>query len=169
MQHQQGPAMSRSSGFTLIEMVVVLILMTIIAATVLGRSISTGDMDLNSETDKIRNHLRFAQAEAMKRSDTVWGIKSAGNEYWLFRTIAPDTNDVRLPGVAYSGASNRINEGDIGVTVSDFTVFFDRIGKPYTAYTDESINTPLASQLTISVTASETRSITVTPETGLVR
>jgi len=169
MQHQQWPAVSRSSGFTLIEMVVVLILMTIIAATVLGRSIATSDIDLNSETDKIRNHLRFAQAEAMKRSNTVWGIKSAGNEYWLFRTNAPDTNDVRLPGVAYSGASNRINEGDIGVTVSDFTVFFDRIGKPYTAYTDESINTPLASQLTISVTAGETRSITITPETGLVR
>ena len=153
----------------MIEMVVVLLLMTIIAATVLGRSIATGDMDLNSETDKIRNHLRFAQAEAMKRSDTVWGIKSAGNEYWLFRTNAPDTSAVRLPGVVYSGASNRISESDIGVTLSDFTVFFNQIGKPYTAYTSETINTPLASQLTISVTAGETRSITITPETGLIR
>jgi len=61
----------------MIEMVVVLLLMGIIAATVLGRSIATSDIDLNSETDKIRNHLRFAQAEAMKRSNTVWGIKSA--------------------------------------------------------------------------------------------
>jgi len=155
----------------MIEMVVVLLLMTIIAATVLGRSISTSDLDLNSETDKIRNHLRFAQAEAMKRSDTVWGIKSAGNEYWLFRRDNPDNaaNEVRLPGVVYSGASNRISESDIGVTLSDFTVFFNRIGKPYTAYTSETINTPLASQLTISVTAGETRSITITPETGLVR
>jgi type II secretory pathway pseudopilin PulG len=153
----------------MIEMVVVLLLMTIIAATVLGRSITTSDMDLNSETDKIRNHLRFAQAEAMKRSNTVWGIKSAGNEYWLFRTNAPDTNAVRLPGVVYSGASNRISESDIGVALSDFTIFFNRIGKPYTAYTSETINTPLASQLTISVTAGETRSITITPETGLIR
>ncbi len=163
--------MSRSSGFTMIEMVVVLLLMTIIAATVLGRSISTSDMDLNSETDKIRNHLRFAQAEAMKRSNTVWGIKSAGNEYWLFRNNDPDTaaNEVRLPGVVYSGASNRINESDIGVTLSDFTVFFNRIGKPYSAYTSETTNTPLASQLAISVTAGEARSITITPETGLIR
>jgi len=153
----------------MIEMVVVLLLMTIIAATVLGRSITTSDLDLNSETDKIRNHLRFAQAEAMKRSNTVWGIKSEGNEYWLFRTTTPDTNEVRLPGVVYSGASHRISEGDIGVTLSDFTVFFDRIGKPYTAYTSETVNTPLANQLTISVTAGETRSITITPETGLVR
>jgi len=153
----------------MIEMVVVLILMTIIAATVLGRSITSSDLDLNSETDKIRNHLRFARAEAMKHSNTVWGIKSAGNEYWLFRTTNPDTNEVRLPGVIYSGASNRISESDIGVTVSDFTVFFDRIGKPYTAYTSETVNTPLAAQLTIGVTAGETRSITIAPETGLIR
>jgi type II secretory pathway pseudopilin PulG len=155
----------------MIEMVVVLLLMTIIAATVLGRSISTSDLDLNSEADKIRNHLRFAQAEAMKRSNTVWGIKSAGSEYWLFRTDNPDNaaNEVRLPGVVYSGASNRISESDIGVTLSDFTIFFDRIGRPYSAYTSEIINTPLASQLTISVTAGETRSITITPETGLIR
>jgi len=73
----------------MIEMVVVLLLMGIIAATVLGRAITTSDLDLNSETDKIRNYLRYAQAEAMKRSNTVWGIKSAGNEYWLFRDIKP--------------------------------------------------------------------------------
>jgi len=155
----------------MIEMVVVLLLMGIIAATVLGRSIATSDIDLNSETDKIRNHLRFAQAEAMKRSNTVWGIKSAGNEYWLFRDTNPDNaaNEVRLPGVAYSGASNRINEADIRATVSDFTVFFDRIGKPYTAYTNETTNTPLASQLTINVTAGGSRPITITPETGFIR
>jgi prepilin-type N-terminal cleavage/methylation domain-containing protein len=162
---------SRSPGFTLVEMVVVLLLMAIIAATVLGRAISTADIDLNSETDQIRNHLRFAQAEAMKRSNTVWGIKSAGNEYWLFRDIAPDiaANEVRLPGVSYSGAGSRIQEADIGVTVSDFTVFFDRIGKPYTAYTSEAVNTPLAITLTITISAGESRAITIEPETGLVR
>ena len=106
----------------------------------------------------------------MKRSDTVWGIKSSGNEYWLFRTTNPDANEVQLPGVDYSGGSNRITEAAIGVTISDFTVFFDRIGKPYTAYTTEITNTPLANQLTVTVTAgSQNRTITVTPETGLVR
>jgi Tfp pilus assembly protein FimT len=152
-------------------MVVVLLLMAIIAATVLGRAISTAEIDLNSETDQIRNHLRFAQAEAMKRSNTVWGIKSEGNEYWLFRDTTPDirANEVKLPGVSYSGGSSRISEADIGVTVSDFTVFFDRIGKPYTAYTSDAVNTPLASRLTINVTAGESRAITIEPETGLVR
>jgi len=157
----------RQSGFTMIEMVVVLLLMGIIAATVLGRAITTSDLDLNSETDKIRNHLRYAQAEAMKRSNTVWGIKSAGNEYWLFRDTNPDNaaNEVRLPGVAYSGASNRINEADIKVTVSDFTIFFDRIGKPYSP----NAASALINQLSIEVKAGESRYITITPETGFIR
>jgi type II secretory pathway pseudopilin PulG len=57
----------------MIEIVVVLLLMGILAATVLGRSITSSNLDLNSATDKVRNQLRFAQAEAMKRSDTTWG------------------------------------------------------------------------------------------------
>jgi hypothetical protein len=91
-----------------------------------------------------------------------------GNQYWLFRGTDPNNaaNEVRLPGVVYSGASNRINVADTGFTLSGFTVFFDRIGKPYTAYTDETINTALAGTLSISVSG---RSITITPETGLIR
>jgi hypothetical protein len=57
-----------------------------------------------------------------------------------------------------------------GVTVSGFTVFFDSIGKPYTAYSSRTVNTPLVGQMSITVSAgSDNRSITVTPETGLIR
>ena len=148
--------------------------MSILAATLLGRSITSGTIDLNSATDKIRNQLRFAQAVAMKRTDSVWGVKSSGSEYWLFRNTNPDNaaNEIRVPGGDYPGAGNRISEADLGasVTLSDFTVFFDRIGKPYTAYTDPTLNTPLASQMSITVSVpGDNRNITVTPETGLVR
>ena len=148
--------------------------MSILAATLLGRSITSGTIDLNSATDKIRNQLRFAQAVAMKRTDSVWGVKSSGSEYWLFRNTNPDNaaNEIRVPGGDYPGAGNRISETDLGagVSLSDFTVFFDRIGKPYTAYTDPTLNTPLASQMSITVSVpGDNRNITVTPETGLVR
>jgi len=77
---------------------------------------------------------------------------------------------VRLPGVQYSGTGSRVSETQLKAGVSDFTVFFDRIGKPYTAYTNASTNTPLASQMTITLSAGgDNRTITVTPETGLIR
>jgi prepilin-type N-terminal cleavage/methylation domain-containing protein len=160
----------RSSGFTIVEIIVVLLLMSILAATLLGRSATTTDLDLNSATDKVRNQLRFAQAEAMKRSDTVWGVNSFGTKYWLFRNTT--ANEVRIPGGDYPGDDNWINEADLGkgVTLSDFTVFFDRIGKPYTAYTDATNNTPMDSEMSVTVSAGgDNRTITVTPETGLIR
>jgi prepilin-type N-terminal cleavage/methylation domain-containing protein len=167
----------RSSGFTIVEIIVVLLLMSILAAALIGRSVTTSNLDLNSATDKLRNQLRFAQAEAIKRAYLpdypVWGIKSAGSQYWLFRGISPDlaANEVRVPGGDYPGASNKINEADIGVTeVEDFTIFFDRIGKPYTNYTSPSNNEPLAIIKTITLkSGSEPRTITITPETGLIR
>jgi prepilin-type N-terminal cleavage/methylation domain-containing protein len=170
----------RPAGFTILEIIVVLLMLSIIAATVLGRSITSSSIDLTSATDKIRNQLRFAQAQAMKRSDTVWGIKgTAGQsgEYWLFRGISPDdtANQVRLPGVDYAGTSNRISTASLGVTLDNFIIIFNRIGKPYTAYTDyndDTKNDALGSQRTITVTAaggSQKRYITVESETGLVQ
>jgi MSHA pilin protein MshC len=165
----------RPAGFTILEIIVVLLLMSILAATLLGRSITSSTLDLNSATDKIRNHLRYAQAQAIKTANTafpVWGIKSASGQYWLFRGVNPDNsaNEVRLPGMDYSGTSNRINTANLGVTINSFTVLFDRVGRPYSAYTSNLSNTPLANEQQVSTTAgSESRIITITPETGFVQ
>ena len=168
------PDSTYQHGFTLLEIVVVLILMSIIAATVLGRSITTEEIDLAAQTDKIGNHIRYAQATAMKRTDTVWGIKSRADtkEYWLFSGTDPDTGEEPLPGVGYEAGSTRIDVTELGVDLSGFTLFFDRIGRPYSEYTDETTNTPVAAgnplQVVISNSAG-TRSLTVTPETGLIQ
>ena len=156
----------------MIEMVVVLLLMGIIAATVLGRAITTSDLDLNSEPDKIRNHLRYAQAEAMKRSNAIWGIQSQSNEYWLFRVTKTGSEEVQLPGVNYPAGSTRINLSDSGVTLDNFKLVFNKIGKPFKNNTNEVPNTPVtAADPAIKVTApsGKSQSITITPETGLIQ
>jgi type II secretory pathway pseudopilin PulG len=159
----------------MIEMVVVLLLMTIIAATVLGRSIATSDLDLNSATDKIRNQIRYAQSQAMKRSDAVWGIQSdsASQRYWLFRATATATEDVLIPGGDYAGGSTRITFSNLGdnLNLNSFTVVFDRLGRPYRTQTNGVPNNPVATEHNpmVSVTKGETRYINITPETGLIR
>jgi prepilin-type N-terminal cleavage/methylation domain-containing protein len=170
----------RHSGFTILEIIVVLLLLTILAATVLGRSVlpAKDKLDLSSATEKLRLQLRYAQAQAMKRSDTVWGIKCNDNVYWLFRGTDPDnpTNQVRLPGADYTGTITSVRAGDMGVTVQSFTVFFDRIGKPYrayTSYTNPAANTEWGQNNTptnFTLTGGgETRTIDISPETGLVQ
>jgi prepilin-type N-terminal cleavage/methylation domain-containing protein len=153
-------------GFTLVEITVVLVLMAIIAAYVVGRSMGTEQINLAGQADKIRNHIRYAQAWAMKRSDKVWGITCDTNQYWFFDTNT--ATQVRLPGEA----SDQISLSALGIdNMTGFTLFFDRIGKPYTAYTDETNNTPLANPLPISITAGgqPPRTITIIPETGLAQ
>jgi prepilin-type N-terminal cleavage/methylation domain-containing protein len=54
-------------GFTLIEITAVLVLMAIISAYVIGRSVSTESIDLAAQTDRIQNQIRYTQAAAMKQ------------------------------------------------------------------------------------------------------
>lgn len=167
------PARSLSPGFTVIEIVVVMVLMSIITAVVLGRSITTSEIDVVGQTDKIRNHLRYAQAIAMKRSDTVWGIEFAADKYRFFSGTSPQNNEILLPGGEYSGGDTFIKYSDLGVSITvaglspSGAVFFDRFGKPYDDYTN---NSPLLSAASITISAGgESRSIQITPETGLIQ
>ena len=173
--------MQRSQdGFTLVEITVVLVLMAIIAAYVIGRSGSTEQIDLVGQTDKIRNHIRYAQAAAMKQSNRIWGFKSdtGTNRYWLFAVPTPVAagdedqvaNQLTLPGET----NTIISFAGLGIDdiTPSFRLFFDRIGRPYTTYIDEgaSGNVALGGDLVITVSADgQTRALRVSPETGLVQ
>jgi hypothetical protein len=150
-------------------------LMSIIAATVLGRGINTEQIDLATQMDKIRNHFRYAQSMAMKNGDQVWGFRCAGgppHEYWIFRGNDPDVagNQVQLPGEN----NVKVSLTTAGVTMEPFDIFFDKYGIPYSTYTDENTNTPLAdfsddySEIDISA-GSYNRKFRISPETGLIQ
>jgi MSHA pilin protein MshC len=162
----------RSSGFTIVEIIVVLLLISILAATVLGRSITSSTIDLNSATDKIRNQLRYAQSQAMKRTDSVWGIQSDGSgQYWLFRATPNSTVDVIIPGGDYASGNTRVSFVNLGADLNSFTVVFDWLGRPYKAQTNGVPNSPVdaSDNPIVRVSKGEERQITITPETGLIR
>jgi len=165
-------------GFTLIEITVVLVLMAIISAYVIGRSVVPGQIDLAAQADKIRNQIRYVQATAMKQSNQIWGIKcdTVTDQYWMFfATIPVDVSepDLEAQQVIFPGERNKkISLTDAGIDdiFPGFTLFFDRIGKPYIAYSDAINNSPLTNPLTITVSAgTQSRSFRVVPETGLVQ
>ena len=151
-------------GFTLIEIVVVMVLISIIAATVFSRSISTDRVNFVGQVDKICGQIRYAQSLAMKRNE-VWGIRSdaLSHQYWLFKNIT--TNVVRLPGEK----TDKISVSDLGITMNNFTVYFKKkFGVPYTSI---SFNQQVDSLHPVFITmgaGTESETYSVTPETGLL-
>jgi prepilin-type N-terminal cleavage/methylation domain-containing protein len=148
-------------GFTLIEIIAVLVLMSIIAAGVLVRGMNTDQIDLIAQTAKIRNQIRYAQAPAMKRSE-VWGIKCFANQYWLFE--GNNANSKPLPGEKI----DIISLTDLGVGMNAFTVYFDELGVPWKFYDFVKVTTGNPLNITISG-ASDSVTLSITPETGLIQ
>ena len=169
---------SNRKGFTLLEVVAVLVIMGIITAVALSRLVSNQN-NLMAATDILTSHLRLAQARAMNTSAdnvttfSVWGISfSSSTQYYFFNcpnasACAPATNQVTL-----LGADSRIimDLAPKGVQVTNGTplvLAFDRFGTPYT---DATLTTSLAAQLTLTLKDNKgnTRTINITPQTGMI-
>jgi prepilin-type N-terminal cleavage/methylation domain-containing protein len=158
-------------GFTIIEIVVVMVLISIIATAAFTRSITTNDLNLIGRADKIQTHVRYAQSMAMKFND-VWGIFCNGSRYWLFNGFTgPEiTTEIQLPGEI----NDVVDLTDSGLAIYPFLVYFDHFGKPYSSYSGPETNNPVSagSPLNITITSTEDASLnrifSITPETGLI-
>jgi prepilin-type N-terminal cleavage/methylation domain-containing protein len=158
--------MNNDRGLTLIEMIVVMILISIVTAFILTRTIDISSVGTAAVEEAVKAHLRYAQIMSMKQNSYLWGIKCDGAEYWLFRTekkagYATDPGDqntaLHLPG-----------EDDprlpaAGMTV--FAIYFDGYGKPRQYVAADGNTAPITAALTITL---EGETILIAPETGFI-
>ena len=150
-----------NSGFTLIELIAVIIVTGIISAILVSRFYFS-DIDLISQTEVLKTHLRYAQAKAMNddNDDAAWGISCDGSSYWLYRN-GNESLKVLIPG-EYSG---EIVLSDKGISVDSFNISFNKMGKPFNS------GQPVEGEdkvLTISA-GSENKTIIITKNTGFIR
>ena len=136
-----------SKGFTMIEIIAVLIILGIIAAVVVSRGMSTGDVNLQTEINTLKGHLRFAQSRAMNDlQGTKWGISLARNSYTLIRVdTSGTTSPLSLPGE--SSATHSFAP----ISATTATVLFDDWGSP-----------------DINALTFGGKTITITPNTGFI-
>lgn len=177
-------AKTDSLGFTLIEVIAVLVVICIVAVVAVSRSVNH-DTEVYSGADTLKAHLRYAQTMAMNTNQSsgtsvagtsVWGISATAGSYWLFQGTdsTATANYIRPPEEdTYINSDRTINLTTKKIKLAGaFTIYFDGHGIPYSAYTSSTVNTPLASTLTINVQPLNSNTpnvaITITPQTGYI-
>ena len=97
MIHRGRGQFGGQGGFTLFEVVMVLLILGVISYFATTRLFTEDGISQVSEVDLVKNHLRYAQARTMN-TELDWGIFfESANRYFLFRGDAPGV-PVRLPG-----------------------------------------------------------------------
>jgi prepilin-type N-terminal cleavage/methylation domain-containing protein len=150
-------------GFTLIEVIAVLIILGILAAVALSRGTSTAEVSLKAQTEVLKSHIRYAQLRAMNMKsagcNASFGIGIIGNSYFLFRDCAL-ADKVVLPGAS----GDTVTLPGVTLVASSSTITFDDWGRPCS---DQLGATLAAGSITLNSSgASET--ITITGNTGFV-
>ena len=150
--HRCRRCFGRQSGFTLFEIVMVLLILGVISYFVATRLFSPDAPTQGAERELLKNHLRYAQSKAMN-SEMSWGIKfGTATRYWLFNSGDGENAVKRLPGVESADAVMQL--GAVQVTPPPGNkVTFDPFGSPG------------GTTITISTTAG---TITITRNTGFI-
>jgi prepilin-type N-terminal cleavage/methylation domain-containing protein len=150
--------LKNNKGFTLIEVVAVLIILGILSAVVISRGMDTEAVKAQTEMDTLKGHLRYAQYLAMNEISSVkWGINIAVSGYTLVRVDANGTTSpYNLPGE--SSATHSIAP----FTATTINLLFDEWGSPYNGTTKLAANQPITLN-------PGSESFTITPETGYIQ
>ena len=140
------------NGFTLIEVIVIILLIGLFSTVALSRYFSTNPVKLMKETETLKNHLCHARARSMN-DNVQWDIKISTVSYTL------EKNGLTAP-FNFPGGDSPVHNFSDGVTVTTgagSTVYFDKWGSPGPA----DINIILEM-------GTESRSITIFKNTGFI-
>lgn len=146
-------------GFTMMEIIAVLVIMAIVALVVVGRMQGTSSFDAPSQMEVIKAHLRLAQFRAIS-ANTPFGINfSSSTTYYLFNGAAP-TTPVLLAGENDATVSLTTKKSSLTINSAPQVITFNAYGIPVDAS-----NVPVTANTAVATSGGN---ITITKNTGFI-
>jgi len=118
-----------TAGFTLIEVIAALLLLSVVAALVVPRMLETS-AGVIAEADRMRANLRYAQSLAMAANTADWAVRIDSGSYQLLRNGEPSPI-----GWADGSGSVRVMSSGVQVSGGTGTLALDTMGAPSSTYT----------------------------------
>jgi prepilin-type N-terminal cleavage/methylation domain-containing protein len=146
-------------GFTLIELVVVMVVLAIIAATAAMR-LGGSNGRLGPQADQLVSDIRYVQSLSMTRNARHCIAFTAVNY-----TIT--NSNCTTPIALLTAANPVVLASGVTLATTNNLLTFNTLGRPFT---DAAATTALAAEAVLTLTAgSDSLTVRVTPETGRVR
>lgn len=147
-------------GFTLVELVAIVVLIAILAFSALPRYQDQGAIDVSAKAEQLANDIRYTQSLAM----------TTGQHNYITLTATPPTYQIftgsGTPVVhPATGSSAAIALGSVSLSTTNASIAFDAKGIPYNGAAGAALSA--SASITLSESGS-TRTVTVSPQTGRV-
>ncbi len=166
------PRQPFQSGFTLVEVILVIVLLGILAAAVLPKAFSTSTYTTRLYFDTVLNSVEYARKLAVGTGQHIQVAVTTSTVTLSRRTEGSNcTTGTVLSSLSDPGnnASTFVKTAPSGVTLSPaITFYFDGLGKAYQVTGTASTCPALGSQV-ITVQGSFSATVTVVGETGFVQ
>lgn len=173
-------ALADKSGFTILELVMVILLIAVLAAVAIPRFANVSGVRLGNAAVKIVSDIRYAQNRAATTQQRSRFRISSATVYDIYFCAAYDSGTCDCTsGWAYatdpgSGGNFRVDLNDdySGVTISSLVgdcVEFDSLGRPYyNSGCGDAASCGSSAGAVVSITdGTDSESITVNTDTGM--